>query len=336
MNNNLKSIVEFCPICGKEHNLIEVEKVSKIIFKGKNIEYNKKSYFCEKKNAYFEDEMQGESNLIALVDGYRKEVQLLTSKEIKEIREKYSLSQKDLAIILGMGEVTITRYETGVIQEKANNELLLQAKNNPQFVWAQVEKNKDKFNKKKLEKLRKTSSIYLVDNNSNLLSIIESSYQMTDEEYRGNTIFNYKKILGILKRFLEKNIVLTKVKTAKLLWYSDMLHFKNYNKGITGIVYSHMPYGALPYSFNQILELKEIEKNTEIVDDCEKTHIISVNIEDGILSEEERNVVDEICDRFKDFSSKEISEYMHQEIAYQETKDNMPISYQFAFQLRDF
>lgn len=46
------------------------------------------------------------------LDSYRKLEKLLTSKEIKQIRNKYKITQLEMAKLLGVGDVTVTRYET--------------------------------------------------------------------------------------------------------------------------------------------------------------------------------------------------------------------------------
>lgn len=45
-------------------------------------------------------------------------------EEIKAIREKYALTQTAFAKILGLGEKTIARYETGSLQDMAQNNLI--------------------------------------------------------------------------------------------------------------------------------------------------------------------------------------------------------------------
>ena len=39
----------------------------------------------------------------------------------------------------------------------------------------------------------------------------------------------------------------------KLLWYADAQHFKKNNQSITGLVYKHMPHGALPIGYDELL-----------------------------------------------------------------------------------
>ena len=44
-----------------------------------------------------------------LVDAYKEEKELLTSNDIKEIRNMYGMTQKEYAFALGMGEISIHR-----------------------------------------------------------------------------------------------------------------------------------------------------------------------------------------------------------------------------------
>ena len=44
-----------------------------------------------------------------LYDIYKKQMNLLTSSEIKNIRKKYDMNQKEFALSIGVGEITIHR-----------------------------------------------------------------------------------------------------------------------------------------------------------------------------------------------------------------------------------
>ncbi|TAL25411.1 MAG: helix-turn-helix domain-containing protein, partial [Nitrospirae bacterium] len=48
----------------------------------------------------------------------------LQPEEIKKIREQYGLSQRNFARLLGWGEITIHRYESGAIQDDVHNDVL--------------------------------------------------------------------------------------------------------------------------------------------------------------------------------------------------------------------
>ncbi len=71
--------------------------------KGKKVEYEAIYEYCDKCDEYTETEDLMDQNDIACKDAYRKQMNLLTTTEIRAIREKYGLTQTDLAIILGWG-----------------------------------------------------------------------------------------------------------------------------------------------------------------------------------------------------------------------------------------
>lgn len=49
---------------------------------------------------------------------------LLTSQQIRAVRTQYDISQRDLCILLGWGEKTITRYEGHQVQDRAHDAIL--------------------------------------------------------------------------------------------------------------------------------------------------------------------------------------------------------------------
>jgi predicted transcriptional regulator len=83
---------------------------------------------------------------------YRKQHDLLTPAEIISIREQYGLATKSFAKILGLGEISITRYENGHVQEEAQNNLILLMKSKAAFTQL-YEKNKHRLTDKEVEKV---------------------------------------------------------------------------------------------------------------------------------------------------------------------------------------
>jgi len=87
---------------------IRKEKVNAVI----------KACYCKKCGEPVTVDSIFEENMRTFYDAYRKKKGLLTSKEIKAIRKKRNLSQSDVAELIGCGQKTITRYETGYIQDE--------------------------------------------------------------------------------------------------------------------------------------------------------------------------------------------------------------------------
>ena len=107
--------------------IIKIENV-KVKVKDLEINYDEKSAYDEKSGEeIFIREIEIEND-IKLFDIYKKEKGLMTSCEIKELREKYNLTQKEFARVLGLGEVSINRFENGSIQTASVNSTLSLAK----------------------------------------------------------------------------------------------------------------------------------------------------------------------------------------------------------------
>lgn len=114
-----------CPICG-EGKLNEVSKLEKFEYKGryKAID-NYIVYECD----YCEEEIVPESSIKnsekSLRDFHRKVDGLLTSKDIKKIRESYGFTQDHFSEILGIGKKTFARYENSTVTQNKTMDHLL-------------------------------------------------------------------------------------------------------------------------------------------------------------------------------------------------------------------
>ena len=113
MEKLIEKIKVNCPICNKEHFVEKRKRTNKIKIKDKVIEYEEIYLKCpqtnEEENEYVNAEIMDE-NLQNARDAYRFQNNLLTSKEIKQIRNKYKITQLEMAKLLGVGDVTVTRY----------------------------------------------------------------------------------------------------------------------------------------------------------------------------------------------------------------------------------
>ena len=121
----------------------------------------------------------------------------------------------------------------------------------------------------------------------------------------------------------------------KLLNYSDMIFYKENGISISGVKYAHLPYGPVPQNFDILLGTMEADHiaHIEVLYDngYEKHHVIpDCDIPEGVLSEEERAVLERIYEKFVDFGSVEISNYSHKEKGYRSTKQGEIISYAYA------
>lgn len=163
-------------------------------------------------------------------------------------------------------------------------------------------------------------------------------YYRDENILNGNCILDIEKLKNVLAYITKNMKEVKKVVLMKLLWYIDSLSFKNTNKAITGLVYVHMPYGALPIASDELLKLDSINYEMKYNSEEHIEYKITNNPNFKIvgLSKDERKTIDIIIDKFKDYRSSEISEYMHNEKAYKETTTDEIISFEFAKDLIEF
>ena len=343
-NRLLRTELMDCPLCDRKHAVEERSRTAKTIIKGEEIYYEETYYCCanseEGEREFVTGKMMND-NLLNARNAYRVAHGLLTSDEIVKIREKYGLSQVDLANLLGWGEATISRYESKAIQDEAYDNMLRIIKDNPLVALEYLEKNINRFAGLKGYAIRQRIVATLDDEGKeylqrqSLLGMYVNYNEPCDEN--GNCVLNIDKLEAVISYFASSIPLLYKVKLMKLLWYSDALSFKKRGTSITGLVYAHDTMGALPLGHYEIVGLENVHVSEE--EDYDKIifrFLPNKNIDLDVLSEEEFDILDTVLDRFGDFGSKDIVRYMHREIAYKNTKDKEIIPFKLAEQIRDF
>ena len=117
----------YCPKCRADVRT-EVREISETYpVKGENIEVKAQVRTCQICGEAIWDDKLDAQNLLNAYEKYREKHGLLQPDEIREIREKYGLSQVAFAKVLGLGDKTITRYENGSIADMAQNNLIVLA-----------------------------------------------------------------------------------------------------------------------------------------------------------------------------------------------------------------
>lgn len=115
----------FCHNCNREVEIDTFEEKRKYTVKECEYEILDTITVCKncKEEIFNKDK---DSKILKEINNmYRKDHNLLLPEEIKRIRETYGLTQREFSKLLGFGDVTISRYENGAIQDKANNNLIV-------------------------------------------------------------------------------------------------------------------------------------------------------------------------------------------------------------------
>jgi len=115
---------DVCPICGSGR-IKAIKNKEDFEYKGHILTFDLTTYSCDICHESFFNNQEMKANQKIIKDFHRRVDGLLTSDEIKKIRQNYGLSQREFARILGIGEKSFTKYELGLVsQSRAMDNLL--------------------------------------------------------------------------------------------------------------------------------------------------------------------------------------------------------------------
>ena len=145
-------MIKYCDNCKKEiaTEVIFVEELYEVL--GEDIQVESQVLTCSECGKEFYHEDFDKVTLIVAYNKYRKKHNLLFPIEIEAIRKLYCLSQIDLARLLDWSDKSIKKYESGTIQSKEHNDLLVFFKD-PRNMKSYLSKNKVNLDEKTLDKL---------------------------------------------------------------------------------------------------------------------------------------------------------------------------------------
>ena len=323
-----------CPNCANDSSLTLNRRVEDIVVRGEVIPVEVEYYHCEACGEEFEVSRPGYDPAAVAYVEYRRRKGFVTPEEIRSFRKKYGLTQKEFSDLLGIGFVSLNRYENGALQDEAHDRILRLGMD-PHNLRKLIEENPGTVNEQtrrevieRIDQVEKEACTW-----HDLF--LELYGNKTPDIFTGYKSFDFTKFIQTVKFFCFQGRVF-KTKLMKLLFYADFKHFKDYDVSITGARYAHLPYGPVPDQFNQLFSLL-LEEEPSVVfeeawfhDNPSELYSSQTQPDLSLFSTAEIKTLAAVKERFDEFSPKAISEYSHQEKGYQETKNGDLISYQYA------
>ena len=328
-------MMEYCDVCGKEVETKIITRQETFKVCGEDITLDAQVLVCAECGEELFCEELDSATLVNAYNEYRRKHKLLLPDEIKKIREQYGLSQRSFAKLLNWGDKTICRYENGSVQDKAHNSLLLFLRE-PENMRTYLTENEIALDERQKTKLLDTVEKLEQDTEYRVgRRFFELFFSRIPCEENGFKGFDYEKLCAMVLFFAHKSSELLKTKLMKLLNYSDMIFYKENVISMSGLKYAHLPYGPVPENFDMLLGKMTADHIAHIEVFCdngyEKHQVIpECDIPEGVLSEEELEVLERIYIKFEDFGSVDISKYSHKEKGYSSTKKGEIISYSYA------
>ena len=285
--------------------------------KGSIISYDEYYMLDENGEEIFNRELEIENDK-RLYDIYKRMNNLLTTEEIKNIRNKYSLTQKDYAAVIGVGEVTVHRFEKGSIQTESVDSIM-RLSSNPDNMYLLLLQNKDKVSKeiynsllqriKELRILKEHKLVDISDIDKNILDFEEESAIDIAKEIIN--IYNLKvdelaKEYGFIPEYI------TNLKLQKLLYYVQ---------AICLLVFDNKAFSEKIYAWSYGPVVKEVYdeykiNHKEVLNSDKKGKDISSGI---------KEVINKVVDSYGNIETTKLIDFTHEEDPWKNTKLNEEI-----------
>lgn len=306
-----------------------------------NIVYH--AYECEKTKERFTNDELDLINITQVHNLYREKNGIPFPEEIKNIREKYEVSAKKMADILGLGSNAYRLYESGEIPSVAIGRLIASIKDAEEF-RKQIEFSSHILKESEYEKLLKNVDNIIEKEHSNRRRLQhENIAYKTIDDNSGFKLLDIDKIANVLAFYKAKGIDLFKTKVNKLLFYSDFLNYQRTGLSMMGLTYRAIPFGPVPVEYEKIFEqlyeddLIDIEQ-IQIDHNYAEKFIPQLSFNKDLFNEFELKVLEDITTKFKNKNTADIVNISHNEEAWKDNKDDKNIiSYKkYAFELKAF
>lgn len=334
-------IINYCESCHAEHTYTIKKELQVFRFRGQDIELERRVALCNNCGSLIDVEELETETMVNVARIYTEKYGM-TSLEIQNVRQQFKLGVRPFAKLLNIGPASVTRYESGSLPQATHLELYKRLQQHPHVILEFFNRNRGSLSSRELKMVETSLDAWTIAEQSFQTDehIIESIYKTHEPtDLAGYSDFSLEKFINMILYFTTNGVLKTKL--MKLLWYSDFLYFKRQTVSITGATYVKYPYGPVPKDHDIALahlqHMNVIEVD-ELTNDEGWTMMMikaSEPFDSTIFSDDELETMLEIEAHFRDYGSRKISDYAHNEKGWLETEEKQPISYRYAEELRE-
>ena len=242
-----------CLECGK---VVEprIEKRTEVLpVRGEDTEVVAQVGVCPECGADMSVEVLDEATLVAAFNMYRQKHNLMAPEEMKRLRERYGLSVRAFSLLLGWGEITAHRYESGSLQDAAH-EAALRLAEEPANIRIFLTANGHRLTTRQRAGLER--HLQALEAETLVRAPTDEERFVVREErdvYGGWAPMQLSKMREMMVFFATlPDMYATKLN--KLLFYADFGHFRDFGVSISGSPYLAMQFGPVPQHYPWIEE----------------------------------------------------------------------------------
>ncbi len=267
---------------------------------------------------------------------YRENHGIPYQDEIVALRELYGVSATKMALILGFGTNQYRLYEDGEVPSESNGKMIRSAMN-PKVVLALVRSSRHQLTEKDFAKIT-----------ARVEEVIARSEDRYDEQKESERLFpsgrglangfaplSVSRLKNLLIYVLGQMGETFQTKMNKVLFYIDFLSYRERGIAISGLAYQALEFGPVPQRWNRVYSaFDEVQEQLRLVQGQECMSLLTnENADMRGFSAAEMAVINEVCDKMKDMTSRAVSKLSHEESAWKEhvgKSETIPFSEAFT------
>ena len=324
------------PFTGKEMTLVYEKRTWN--FRGEQYEYVHAAWLCVDTGEKFTTDELDDADFVQVTNQYRAKYGIPFTDEIVAVREKYGLSAAKMSQILGIGTNQWRNYETGEVPNVSNGRMIRSIMD-PKVFLNYVDSSKNILGEKEYNKLvlKSESLVDEFDKHEIVKYDIARIYQCERGTDSGFAQRSLDRLKNVLLYILNQCGEVFCTKMNKLLFYADFLAYRRLGMALTGLSYRAIEFGPVPERWDRVYsQFDEIVQEPRSYGDkegCVLTSSISANTE--IFTSEEIDVLNDVCSKFSNSSSSEMTRISHEENAWIDNKEgHKRIPFVSAFELK--
>lgn len=295
---------------------LRIRKVQ-VNVKGSLIEYDEYYLVDENGEEVFDRNIEIENDQ-RLYDIYKKQNNLLTNFEIKKIRQKYGLTQKEYALVIGVGEITVHRFEKGAIQTEAVDSIM-KLSNDPDNMYFLLLQNRKNIGEslyslllKRIKELQTLKRHALVDINKFDLDVLEFEEESAIDIAKNIINIYNAKVDELVRNYDIAPEYITNLKLQKLLYFVQAICLMIFGK-------KAFPEKILAWSYGPVVN--------DVYQQYKQNHASGINSELNVknVSSGLYKIINEVVNCYGSIEANKLIDFTHEEEPWIKTEINKEI-----------
>lgn len=279
-----------CWNCGRETDYTIKGRMVCRTVKGTDYTYNESYAVCSECGAEITAPGLDDENEERFENIYRRANHLITVEEIRGLLEKYNVEKRPFSKLMGLGELTVTRYLEGQLPSKRYSDLLYEVLRKPELMRRYLEAGKDNITENAYRKMH-------------------AAIEEQERQSRADS-----KIERAALYFIHICDEVTNLSLQKMLYYAKAVFFVKYGLELFPEQCEAWVHGPVyPVIYNKY---KKYNKNFLLDCDAQMDY-------QSLLDERERQVIQYISESMGVYSGWVLRELTHREQPWKDAREGL-------------